>query len=160
MARTKRRRKAAGTKGTKRRRGIRRGRRAMTARGHGAAMSHAVGTLQAYRRELTSQRDDLERQIQKIDGALEAMGVSAARGVPRGRGRAAAAGGGPRPGSLKAHILSVLSGGNTMAVKDITTGVVRAGYKSKNKTLAKSVGIALAEMPGVAKVGRGRFRAR
>jgi len=45
-----------------------------------------------------------------------------------------------------------------MAVKDITKGVVRSGYKTKNKTLAKSVGIALTEMPTVEKVGRGQFR--
>ncbi len=46
-----------------------------------------------------------------------------------------------------------------MTVKDVTTAVRKAGYKSKNKTLDKSVGVALSEMPGVKKVGRGTFRA-
>ena len=124
-------------------------------------MSSAVSTLQAYRRTLSAQREDLDQQIQKIDGALEAMGIGAVRVGTRGPGRPArAAAGGSRPGSLKSQIERVLSGGNIMAVKDITTGVLKAGYKTRNKTLAKSVGIALAEMPNVAKVARGRFRLR
>jgi hypothetical protein len=45
-----------------------------------------------------------------------------------------------------------------MAVKDITEGVRRGGYETRNKTLAKSVGIALTQMPEVDKVGRGLFR--
>ena len=65
---------------------------------------------------------------------------------------------GPRPGSLKSVITTVLTGKGIMAVKDITAGVLKAGYKTRNKTLAKSVGIALAEMKNVAKIGRGRFR--
>ena len=47
-----------------------------------------------------------------------------------------------------------------MAVKDITAAVLKAGYPSKSKTLAHSVGVALREMPGVVKVGRGQFRLR
>jgi len=123
-------------------------------------MSSAVSTLQAYRRTLSAQREDLDQQIQKIDGALEAMGIGAVRVGTRGPGRPARAAGGSRPGSLKSQIERVLSGGDIMAVKDITTGVLKAGYKTRNKTLAKSVGIALAEMPNVAKVARGRFRLR
>jgi hypothetical protein len=64
-----------------------------------------------------------------------------------------------RPGSLKDFIVRVLSAASgPMSVKDIAAGVLEAGYKSKNRTLAKSVGIALAQMPEVARVRRGVFR--
>lgn len=45
-----------------------------------------------------------------------------------------------------------------MAVKDVTAAVVRAGYQTRNRTLGKSVGIALAQMPNVTKLGRGTFK--
>ena len=35
--------------------------------------------------------------------------------------------------------------------------VVRSGFKSKNKTLGTSVGIALGDMPGVRRVRRGIY---
>lgn len=44
-----------------------------------------------------------------------------------------------------------------MAVKDVTEGVMKSGFKTKNKTLAKSVGIALTQMPMISKLGRGMF---
>jgi hypothetical protein len=65
---------------------------------------------------------------------------------------------GARQGSLKDFIGRVLSGHGVMSVKEITAGVRKAGYKTRNKTLSKSVGIALAQMPGVEKVDRGQFR--
>jgi hypothetical protein len=131
-----------------------------------AGMTGAVGSLQDYRAELAAQRGALDVQIQAVDSALAVMGAPVAarrakagrRGPGRPPGRATAAGKTFRPGSLKACLANVLSGGGIMAVKDITAGVLKSGYKSKNKTLAKSVGIALTEMKGVAKVGRGRFR--
>ena len=126
-------------------------------------MNSAVRGLQMYHGQLMAQRADLDARLQLVAQALAAMGgravgrpaVAAGRvGRPPGRRGGA---GGWRPGSLKAHIADVLSGGGIMAVKDITSGVMKSGYKTKNKTLAKSVGIALTEMKGVAKVGRGRF---
>lgn len=39
----------------------------------------------------------------------------------------------------------------------ITAAVVRSGFKSKNKTLSTSVGIALAEISGVRRVSRGVY---
>jgi len=110
---------------------------------------------------LTAQRDDLDRRIAALDNALSAMGaavrpVAGAR-VAVGRGRGGR--GGRRAGSLKDYIARVLSAGSgAMAVKDIAAAVVKAGYKSSNKTLAKSVGSALAHMPDVLKVGRGLFK--
>lgn len=113
--------------------------------------------MQAYRNDLLAQRAQVISQIDAIDRALAAMGgsVRAPAGRP-GRGRR---GGTTRPGSLKSYIERVMRArGATMAVKDVTTGVLKAGFKTKNKTLAKSVGIALGQMPNVRKVARGRFR--
>jgi hypothetical protein len=45
-------------------------------------------------------------------------------------------------------------------VKDVTAAVRAAGYRSKNKTLDKSVGVALREMRQVVKVARGQYRLR
>jgi hypothetical protein len=126
-------------------------------------MSGAICSLQGYCAELGAQREALDTQIQAVQQALAVMGMpvtaarAAVRGPRRGPGRPPAVGG-PRPGSLKAFILNVLRGGGIRAVKDITAGVLDAGYKTKNRTLAKSVGIALTELKNVTKVGRGRFR--
>lgn len=113
--------------------------------------------MQAYRSDLLAQRAQVVSKIDAIDKALAAMGTTArapARKPTRGR-----RGGTTRPGSLKSHIQRVLQGrGGAMAVKDVTAGVLRAGFKTKNKTLAKSVGIALGQMPTVRKVSRGTFR--
>jgi hypothetical protein len=145
------------------------GRRGMARRGRPpGGMAGAVRSLHDYHGDLVRQRGELEAQIQAVENALSVMGgvprtygrVGRPPGRPPGRrpGRPRAMGRGPRPGSLKAYILDVMSGSGTMAVKDITSGVLSAGYKTKNRTLAKSVGIALTEMKNVAKVGRGKFR--
>lgn len=80
-------------------------------------------------------------------------------GGGKGRGRH-----GPREGSLKQYALNALrSKGAVMTVKDITSAVRNGGYKTKNKTLDKSVGIGLVELVKaglVSKVGRGKFKAR
>lgn len=122
-----------------------------------------VQNLRAYRDQLAAQRAELDTRLAAADTMLHALGggpvrvaVAAGRAAPapvkRGRGRP------PRAGSLKEFILKVLNTqGGVMAVKDIATGVVQAGYDSKNQTLAKSVGIALTELKSVKKVGRGKF---
>jgi hypothetical protein len=134
---------------------------------HGG-MSGVLENLSHARQDLIAQRDALDEQLAALDSALATMGrrpVAArlARGglaaVPLGRRPRGAAPGGRRPGSLKEFIARVLSsGGGSMAVKDITDGVRRAGYETRNKTLAKSVGIALTQMPEVQKIGRGLFQ--
>ncbi len=134
--------------------------------GMGGGVGSAVTNLQALHDELLQQRSALDGQIEAVASALRAIGrpvaagarMSAFRPMFMRGGRGRGGGGNWRPGSLKAHIADVLRGGGEMAVKDITAGVVRGGYKSKNKTLSKSVGIALTEMQGVNKTGRGRFR--
>lgn len=116
----------------------------------------AIQSLNAYRNRLMTQRNAIDAKIGALDAALSVMGSvpSATTGLGRGRH-------GPREGSLKQYVAEVLNrSGGVMSVKDITDGVLSAGYKTKNRTLAKSVGIALAEMPGVRKVGRGRFQAK
>lgn len=141
-----------------------RGRKPKTSAGSGV-----VGSLQAARAELAAQRGAVDRQIAAVDAALSAFGAAGGGGGARVGGGARAVGrpkgsgartAGVRKGSLKEYLLRVLnSAGGVMAVKDITSAVLRAGYKSKNQTLAKSVGIALTETPGVKKVGRGKFKA-
>jgi len=99
-----------------------------------------VRDMQSYRRQLTSER------------ALAELG-----NAPRRSASAATAGSRTRTGSLKYYIERVLAAGGTMSVKDITAAVLRAGFKTKNKTLGTSVGIALSQMPNVKKVARGKY---
>ena len=125
--------------------------------GDGAA---AVRGLRAYQSQLVSGRDSLNERIAALDNALAHLGASlgerASSGTSDGRGRR------PRGSSLKEYVGKVLRANRrTMAVRDITRAVLKAGYQTKNATLDKSVGIALAEMvkAGQAnKVGRGMFR--
>jgi uncharacterized C2H2 Zn-finger protein len=113
--------------------------------------------MHVYRGGLVAQQTRLASQIDAIDRALAALGAAPAKpAAPSARGRR-----GPRArrGSLKDYIGRVLrAGGAPMTVKDVTASVRRAGFKSRNKTLAKSVGIAMSQMPDVAKVSRGVFR--
>ena len=116
--------------------------------------------LRRFQRQLADKREALNSQIDAIEKALAAMGDGAAKAKP-GPGRRRRTGGGPPAGSLKDYIGRVLRGRRTpMAVKDIMAGVRKAGYKTKNKTLANSIGKALVEMPGVVKVGRGQYRSK
>ncbi len=130
----------------------------------GRPSSDPVRYLQVCHQELLQQRALLDQKVQALENAINAIGGftpvkrGPGPGRPPRRGPGRPPGGAPRPGSLKDYIARVLSEGGIMAVKDIAAGVLRAGYKTKNKTLAKSVGIALAEMKTVRKVGRGRFR--
>ncbi|MFQ5807844.1 MAG: C2H2-type zinc finger protein [Phycisphaerae bacterium] len=113
--------------------------------------------MHAYRNTLLAERAHVASQIDAIDQALAAVG--AATRAPVGRPARGRGGAGPRRGSLKFYIDRVLrSFGGAMAVKDVTVAVRKAGFRSKNKTLAKSVGIAMSQMPNVAKVSRGTFR--
>ena len=142
--------------------GRRRGRRAARMVGHyGAGMGQALSSLKGYVAELMTQRSQLDAQIQAVEQALRVMGAPAPHAVaapaPRGP-RKGGRGRGPRAGSLKELVLKAMTGGGVMSVAAITDGVRAAGYKTKNKTLAKSVGIALTQLPGARKVSRGKFR--
>ncbi len=149
-------------------RAVRRGMAAgRPARQGGLAPMSVMQNLTQAREELIAQRAALDEQLAALDTALSAMGrrpmpVRPAAGGPAlraGERRPRGVATGRRSGSLKEHIARVLSAtGGPMAVKDITEGVRRGGYETRNKTLAKSVGIALTQMPEVDKVGRGLFR--
>lgn len=115
----------------------------------------AITGLNAYRNQLLAQRSAIDTRIRALEEAIRAMGV----GVASARVGSTPTGRAPRKGSLKEHIIKVLSSsGKPMMVKEITAGVMKSGYKTENKTLAKSVGIALTQLPGVAKLGRGKFQ--
>ncbi len=116
----------------------------------------ALTSLRHFHAELAAQKRRVDAQIEAVENAIRAMtGVAPAVG----RGPALGGGGrGPRAGSLKEYITRCLAGKGPMAVKDITAAVRGAGYPTKNKTLAKSVGNALADMRNIVKVGRGQFK--
>jgi len=143
-------------RGIRRRRGRRGGLGAV-----GGLLASVDRSLMDARQQLVAHRDLIERKIAAIDAVVSgaaAPRAAVAAGAMGRRGRRRGAE--PRAGSLKDYILRVLSGGGVMAVKDITSSVLQAGYKSRNKTLSKSVGIALTQLSGVTKVGRGKFRLR
>jgi uncharacterized C2H2 Zn-finger protein len=123
----------------------------------GGAEAPLLRQMQVYRDNLVAEHTRVASRIDALDRALAALG--AATRPPAGRPARGPRGVGVRRGSLKYYVDRVLrSSGSAMAVKDVTTAVRKAGYKSKNKTLAKSVGIAMTQMPNVAKVSRGVFR--
>ena len=124
----------------------------------GVDFGHVIFSLRASHRALTVERDALDAQIAALESGLAALGTGAA---PKTGARVARTSSEYRSGSLKDRIQRVLSGNRApMRVTEITAAVVRSGFKSKNKTLATSVGIALAEMSGVRRIGRGVYDLR
>jgi len=125
----------------------------------GAGLAGAVGQLRAYQDELAAQRTQLDAQLAAVESALSALGATASvatrRVTTHGRGA------GARQGSLKDHIARVLGArSGPMAVKDVAAAVLKAGYKSRDKTLAHTVGKLLAAMPNTVRVERGQYRLR
>jgi hypothetical protein len=93
-----------------------------------------------------------------VDHGFTALGGTAAGVKVRRSGRRHPA---FRAGTLPAYISQVLHAHRgPIAVKDVAAAVLKAGYKSRDKALPKTVGKYLAAMPGVRKVGRGVFRAK
>ncbi|MBL8877725.1 MAG: hypothetical protein JNG88_01295 [Phycisphaerales bacterium] len=133
-----------------------------------------LAALHSYHRTLVDQFNGVKAELDAVENTIHQLGAAppaARRGPGRPPGSTAAASGGgggkgrgrhgPRAGSLKEFVVRALSGKGVMAVKDITSGVLSLGYKTKNKTLAKSVGIALTELKDqVQRVGRGKFKLR
>ena len=160
MAKAKRRRKKVAKRRVTRR--ATQGRRAL----HDGSpfVTDAVAQLTQVRDNLLEQRATLDDQIAKVDKALTAMDAPWSSGGARRSATARPARSrrptrGRRSGSLKECIAKVLTGPRgAMTVKDITAAVLKSGYRSKNKTLAKSVGIALTQMKDMTKVRRGVFR--
>jgi hypothetical protein len=135
--------------------------RIRTAASATTALQVALPHLRAAHQALISERAKLDGQIAALASLFGGEPAPAARTAGT-TPRATRAAGGRTPyrsGSLKEHLHNALAqAGGAMAVKDLTTAVVANGYTSANKTLAKSVGIALAEMKDVQKVKRGLFR--
>ncbi len=126
--------------------------------------------LQRYREKLLEQRTKIDEAIAAMDQSINLLGgaeggaavkpaAPARRTAQRGRRRGRPRGDGtPREGSLKWYIDKVLrDAGRAMTVKEVTEGVLKAGFKTANQTLGKSVGIALTQMPNVKKIRRGVF---
>lgn len=148
----------------------------------GAGAAKLVDDLRAYHAKLVDQQAALEGEVAAITQALNAMGgVRRGPGRPPGRrgpgrppgrrgpGRPPGKRPGPkpgsakgfRPGSLKDSIMKVLNrSSGSVAVKDLSARLKSVGYKTKSKSLGNQVTMALREMPGVTKVGRGIYAAR
>ncbi len=126
----------------------------------GPAGSSLLTQMAAYRDELMAQQSGIQDQIIKLDAAMRtlggapraAVGRRPTLGVRRGRG------GGIREGSLKSYILKVMRPGEVMAVKDIAALVRSRGYRTDSSNFANQVSNALAQIPTVRKVSRGKFK--
>ncbi len=156
-------------------------RKGATRKGRTSRAGNQTGVLPslttAYR-DLLDQRDEIDRQIAALEHAITTMqgsasngtvvGISGARrsrpvarrqsrrGPGRPRGSTAK---GYRKGSVKALIVDTLSArGKAMRVPEVAKAILAAGYKTKNQTFAKSVGIAMTEMPEVKRVARGVYK--
>lgn len=153
MARKKKRK--AKSKATKKKRG----RPAASASGSASLLSD----LRSYQSQLEQKRAAVDAEIEAITSAINAM-----QSVPSSSGRVKVASGagarrGPRPPgtSLKDFIGKVVGRSNgPMKAKNITKGVVTAGYKTNSRNLSAQVSTALADMvknKQVRKVGRGLY---
>ena len=121
-----------------------------------------VGAMQAYQSGLLAQHTFLDAQIDAVARAMEAIGGA---GTPTGRtprtgkkrGRPVEAVG--RPGSLKSYIVRVLRQRSTpMSIQDIGMRVMKAGFKTKSKSLNGAVSNALQGLKGVKRVGYGKYQ--
>jgi uncharacterized C2H2 Zn-finger protein len=118
-----------------------------------------LGDVHTWRAELAARQAELETQVAALDQLLAVLAGAAPRAAatpgPRGRSR------GPvRQGSLKSFVVRVLHAARRpMRRIEIADAVLKAGYKSRDKTFAKSVGVVLRTVPGVKKLGRGVYQA-
>jgi hypothetical protein len=135
-------------------------RRASQPRTTGVGTAGAIRELAAFRDTLVAARDRIDVQIPVIAGVLSALDASASPAVTHhaaGHRRSTSA----RTGSLNEFVERVLRAHRgPMAVKDVTAAVLKAGYKSRDKTLRHSVQKLLAAMPDVIKVARGQYQLR
>jgi hypothetical protein len=114
--------------------------------------------LQVARADLAAQAAELNTQLMGLDEVLALLGgparIDVAPGMRAGRRISA-------PGTLREHIERVLHARRgPLHVREITTAVLRAGFKSRDKALTRSVGKTLRRMPNVVKAGRGTYRTK
>lgn len=117
--------------------------------------------MKAYHADLAAMRSSLNAQIDAIEVAMEAMTGIRAKAAPQRQRRAPARGRGRsgRAGSLKDSVVNVLRKHRTpMSPRDLSSAVVRAGYKTKAKDLTKAISNILPQLKMVKKVGRGMYR--
>jgi len=115
--------------------------------------------MKVYHADLTAMRSSLDAQIGAIEAAMEAMTGIQAKAAPRPKRRAPVRGRG-RAGSLKDSVVGVLRKHRTpMSPRELSSAVVRAGYKTKAKDLTKAISNILPQLKMVKKVGRGMYRA-
>ena len=119
-----------------------------------------LAQMAAYRDRLLKQQAGLQAEIDKLSEAMSALGAGAPRKTARRRARRGPRRGaaGVRAGSLKSFILKVMRPGQVMAVKDVAAAVRRRGYKTKSHNFPNQVSNALAQIPSVKKVARGKFK--
>lgn len=148
----------------------------------GLTSSRLSADLRAYYNDLTGRCNDIQHEMSAIAAALGALGgavpSAAASGKPGKRGpgrppgsgagkhvRAGAVRRGPRPAgtSLKDHLDKALKASSKpIGVKELTSKVVRDGYKTKSKNLPNQVSMALSQMVKsrqAKKVARGMYAA-
>ena len=126
----------------------------------GTELAAVVANLRTAHAGLVLQRRTVDSQIVAIEKAMNALVFAPAARPSVSAGKSGR--GGPRgirPGSLTDRIRHVLStSGTPMRVVEITDAVRKSGFKTKNKTLDKSVGLSVRKIPGVVRIGRGVFR--
>ena len=136
--------------------------------GSSSGMSGLLAAIQASRGELEAQQAQITAQMAALDNTIATLGGATAPTAQAGRMRVRTAGTkrgragrGAREGSLRSYIDKVLhEAGKPMRVAEITAAVRKAGFKTKNKTLDKSVGITLAGIPTAKRVARGVYAAK
>jgi hypothetical protein len=116
-----------------------------------------LGEMQAYLRELASQRNSIDEQIAGIENAMRSLGQSSVV-VPGMRKRGRPKGSGGQEGSLKFLIVKVLkAAARPLSPREISASVLDAGYRTSAKNLTKAVSNALPEMPALKRKGRGQY---
>ena len=126
--------------------------------------SRVLREMKVYHADLAAMRSSLDAQIGAIEAAMEALTGIRAKAAPRPKRRAPARGRGRgragRAGSLKDSVVGVLRKHRTpMSPRELSSAVVRAGYKTKAKDLTKAISNILPQLKMVKKVGRGMYRA-
>jgi hypothetical protein len=92
-------------------------------------------------------------KVEKAIAAISEQTITRPRSRPIGRER------GARAGSLKDHIAKFLRSSRApKSPKEITQGVLKAGYKTKSKHLATAVRNAPSKIEGIKRVGFGMYR--
>jgi hypothetical protein len=135
----------------------------MLVRAQAGGPAQLLHGVRVWRDALAAQQTQLASQVEALDQLLATLGGT----VPKPRGQRALkgrrTGGGrerARPGSLRSFVAQVLRAARKpLRRTEIAAAVLKAGYKTRNKTLGKSVGVMLRNMAGVKKMGRGVYRA-